>query len=332
VASQKNAVIVGTFVLAGVFIVIISLIWLGIADWFVQKHTYVTYFDVSVQGLNVDSDVKFRGVDIGKVKHIDVAPDGYLIEVRMEIEREFIAGDSLRAKLGMTGITGLKFIELNYVAKEKLGLYPAMSFETSHNFIPSYPGGFEEIEQSLKSIYDKLIMIDTEGISMRTNQFLNSGTALMTSADRVVGNADSVINSPVLTDWLVNLDHTIDKANQLISKVNIDKYDRQIDSSLAEIQRGSEYFCMMFETLENEAEGMRLNNRLDSLFANVNVLVEESRDIVNQSQFTTMQVLNSTNIAMTGLNTTIDELNSLIMTVKKYPSNLIYSAPPKSEK
>ena len=49
--------------------------------YFQKGSVYVTYFDESVQGLQVDSIVKFRGVDIGTVRKIGVAPDQRLVEV-----------------------------------------------------------------------------------------------------------------------------------------------------------------------------------------------------------------------------------------------------------
>ena len=61
-AGNNKAFRVGLFVMVGLVLAIIALVWLGISDWFREKKTYVTYFDVSVQGLNVDSQVKFRGV------------------------------------------------------------------------------------------------------------------------------------------------------------------------------------------------------------------------------------------------------------------------------
>ena len=49
---------------------------------------YSVYFDESVQGLQVDSAIKYRGVEIGKVQSIEVAPDNRLIEVIMKIDME----------------------------------------------------------------------------------------------------------------------------------------------------------------------------------------------------------------------------------------------------
>jgi len=55
---------------------------------FTKGFLYATYFDESVQGLQVDSAIKYRGVEIGKVQSIGVAPDYRLIEVIMKIDLE----------------------------------------------------------------------------------------------------------------------------------------------------------------------------------------------------------------------------------------------------
>ena len=66
-------------ILAGV------LVWVGAAKYFAKGSRYAVYFDESVQGLQVDSAIKYRGVAIGNVKRIGVAPDYRLIEVIMKI-------------------------------------------------------------------------------------------------------------------------------------------------------------------------------------------------------------------------------------------------------
>ena len=43
--------------------------------------SYMSYFDESVQGLEIGSPVKFRGVTIGTVADIDIAPDRRHVEV-----------------------------------------------------------------------------------------------------------------------------------------------------------------------------------------------------------------------------------------------------------
>jgi phospholipid/cholesterol/gamma-HCH transport system substrate-binding protein len=83
--KKKNYFMVGFFVLIGITAGIVIIVWLGASQYLQKGKTYATYFDESVQGLQIDSSVKYRGVDIGIVDKIRVAPDYRLIEIIMKI-------------------------------------------------------------------------------------------------------------------------------------------------------------------------------------------------------------------------------------------------------
>jgi phospholipid/cholesterol/gamma-HCH transport system substrate-binding protein len=74
---------IGLFVTIGFVIGVAAIIWLGASQYFRKSYTYVSYFDESVQGLEVGSVVKYRGVEVGKVEKISIAPDDRLVEVQM---------------------------------------------------------------------------------------------------------------------------------------------------------------------------------------------------------------------------------------------------------
>ena len=73
-ASQKTKFALGLFVTCGIGMVFLAVIWLGMSRYFKKGHYYATYFNESVQGLDVDSPVKYRGVSVGRVERIVVAP------------------------------------------------------------------------------------------------------------------------------------------------------------------------------------------------------------------------------------------------------------------
>ena len=72
-ATQKTKFAVGLFVAIGFTLAILVTIWLGMSRFLQKGRFYVTYFDESVQGLDVDSPVKYRGVFTGRVESIGVA-------------------------------------------------------------------------------------------------------------------------------------------------------------------------------------------------------------------------------------------------------------------
>jgi len=86
--TRSSKFLIGLFVIIGALICAGVIIWVGAAKFFTKGALYNVYFDESVQGLQVDSAIKYRGVEIGKVQKIDVAPDYRLIEVTMKIDLE----------------------------------------------------------------------------------------------------------------------------------------------------------------------------------------------------------------------------------------------------
>ena len=80
-SAPSNHWKLGLFVVVGVGLFLALLVALGASSLKKESVEYATYFDESVQGLDVGSPVKFRGVTIGNVSEIDVAPDRRHVEV-----------------------------------------------------------------------------------------------------------------------------------------------------------------------------------------------------------------------------------------------------------
>ena len=74
-SQRMNYYKIGLFVISSIVIISIFIIVLGAGNLF-QKNLFLeTYFDESIQGLDVGSIVKFRGVKIGTVKEITFVQD-----------------------------------------------------------------------------------------------------------------------------------------------------------------------------------------------------------------------------------------------------------------
>ena len=111
--TNKTAFAVGLFIIAGIGIAITAIIWLGMSNYFETGQNHVAFFDESVQGLDKDSPVKYRGVSIGRVQSVGVAPDGTLIQVVLTIEDDLKVESDMYAQLKSVGITGIMFIEID---------------------------------------------------------------------------------------------------------------------------------------------------------------------------------------------------------------------------
>lgn len=178
-SARANYFKIGIFVLTGFLVLAGALIFLGAGNMFRPRIYFETYVDGTVQGVDLGSPVKFRGVQIGRISKVDFcfnvygAPPGeerldyvYLeMEVDVQVFRGMFTEDitqvveravrqGLRVKLQPQGVTGLNFAELNYVSNP--GQFPPLQiwWTPKHFYIPSAPGTLTSMVESLNKLMD----------------------------------------------------------------------------------------------------------------------------------------------------------------------------------
>ncbi len=162
-SSVKTNLRVGLFVISGFAIASIALIWLGVTHYFEKGQYYEAYFDESVQGLEKDSPVKYRGVSIGRVKDIGVGPEGNLIRVVMQIESGLKKeSKDVVARLKSVGITGIMFIEID---RKGEGYSQEIFFPTQHPVIETRASDIKKFTDGIDAIINQLKEFDLNGIS-----------------------------------------------------------------------------------------------------------------------------------------------------------------------
>ncbi len=324
-AERTRAFWVGAFVLAGIAIAVGGLIFLGSADWMRRKNLFVTYFDTSVQGLTIDAEVKFRGVSVGRVKEMRIAPDGRLVEVVLEMQPQMRITPDLRVSLTLAGITGMKYLELNVPTPDLADRHPPLSFRPPHPVIPSVPSGFQQVEESLRALYARLSALDIEGVMESSKELMDTGL-------RATAALDSLLRSGELTGWAQPLTSVGRRADSLLAAFDVAHYNTLLDSTLQRLDIASLRFQRVMTRLDDETEGMHLRGRVDSILIAAQGTVEGSRELVRRTQYSSTQLLTGAQITLRELNATLDRLNSLLQTLESYPSNILYTAPPKEEK
>lgn len=175
--GKTSNFVLGLFVTVGVLIGMSIIVWLGASQYFQKGPAYVAYFDESVQGLEVDSRVKYRGVDVGTVEKIRVGPDYKLIEVVMKIDLEGDLERDTVTCLRTAGITGIVFIELDQRKPGEPDLSPKIDFASEYPIIPSRPSELRKILFGVDDIIEKVKQIDFKGIS---SQLIATGETLET--------------------------------------------------------------------------------------------------------------------------------------------------------
>ncbi|MFI5316930.1 MAG: MlaD family protein [Myxococcota bacterium] len=165
----------GAFVLAGMVLALSALIWLGATNWNRATRRVVTYFDESVQGLDVGSAIKFRGVSVGTVSGISVASDLRHVRVTSLVYEDVLrrlglskaepgfqqaqVGDrALRIQLASSGITGVKFLSIDFFDSRRFPV-EQLSFDPGPDYLPSTPSTLKSIEEAAVDVGMQLPML-----------------------------------------------------------------------------------------------------------------------------------------------------------------------------
>lgn len=186
----------GLFVVVSVVTLMIALFWLGARRFQRTAFPAVSYFDESVQGLDVGSPVKFRGVTVGNVADITIAPDHRHVQVTSDIYVDAIQrlglGDRaprpgeefinplLRVQLVAAGITGVRFLQTDFFHP---GRYPEpkLPFDPPWNYIPSAPSTLKSVGDTATEVLNRLPDLET-----RVADTLGAMNGALASFDRFV--------------------------------------------------------------------------------------------------------------------------------------------------
>lgn len=221
-SARANYFKIGVFVVAGFFLLAAGLIFLGAGNVFRPRLYLETYIDGTVQGVDVGSPVKFRGVQIGRISRIDFCFNEYgpqpgdsrldYVYLEMEVNvpvfrgmftedvRPIIEGavkQGLRVKLQPQGITGLNFAELNYVADPEAAPPLRIWWTPGHYYIPSAPGTLTSIVDSLNRLMDTLGGLD---LAKTLREMENTLQTFNTTVQKFGASVDGVDLAAVTSD------------------------------------------------------------------------------------------------------------------------------------
>jgi hypothetical protein len=77
---------------------------------------------------------------------------------------------------------------------------------------------------------------------------------------------------------------------------------------------------------------MHVRGRVDSLLLAAQATVDGSRDLVRRTQYSSTQLMTGAQTTLSEMNAALDRMNSLLLSLESYPSNILYTAPPKEDK
>jgi phospholipid/cholesterol/gamma-HCH transport system substrate-binding protein len=269
-AGRADKFKIGLFVIGALILGIGLMIWLGASRYFEETQMVVAYFSESVQGLQSDSPVKFRGVPVGRIKAIRLAPNGRLIEVVMSLDKTFQVTQDLGIKMNLLGLTGLKYLEMDTIKPEQQREVSQLGFEPKYPVIATYPSDISEIGSALDNIFQKVKGVDVERISANLL--------------RVSGRLDKMLADPKLDHLVTDTADTMREVKETAKKFNDEIGRAQIAKNMNKVtEKASE---LLQESAETARSADRMIRRTDNNFNRLTQKLDRSAD--NLIDFTRM--------------------------------------------
>ena len=197
---DANYAAVGAFVVLVIVMAGLFVYWYSDAREHREYTRYEIYFSGSVSGLTRGSQVRYLGVDVGRVRTMRIDPrDSNRVEVIVDIDASAPITANTVAQLSLQGVTGLLYIDLT-------------GRDGNRSLLPPVPSQQYPVIRSSRSNFDLV---------------LSSLPKLTASADEVVQRAGRLLsdrNINAITATLQNLQRastsfpaTIEQLRQLTS-------------------------------------------------------------------------------------------------------------------
>lgn len=327
-STKANPTLIGVFVLGAILIAIGAVFFFGSADLFAQKQTYVSYFTQSVSGLSVGSNVKFKGVNIGKVTQILLGigskdqpayakvfyqvdqniivrdfgrgnPHFNLFDIDMTKKR--VEDQGLRARLDFESlISGQLFVSIDFIKEAAPFTYHENPNDHAIE-IPVQPSDIEAIVTNLTKAIGNIGNVDFLALSKDLEALLTSAKTAIDELDLAgIGKSvNNLLNGPELNGALTSVKTAFD----------------QMDATLKKLQ-----------------------NELDPITANLNPTLEEAKKTMAQLQDATRnldKMLSSNSSFRYQLDNTLSQIGSaadalerLSEFLERNPNSIIFGRKP----
>lgn len=218
--------IVGIFVSLGIAALVSFIIWMAGTPGNENYKYFTVYFTDPVSGLNEGASVQYKGVQVGKVRDIRLAPERKdLIKVDIEVEENTPIRAGTQATLALLGVTGMVYMELT----TELTDTEPVRFVNGERYPVIQGSGtqlaklFEDIPQISKQVME---------ISKKLNNLLNEK------------------NMASLDATLINIEKLTRDMNGLLSVENVNN----TSTILANFSESSEDMKAMIKRFESTAD------------------------------------------------------------------------------
>jgi ABC-type transporter Mla subunit MlaD len=325
----------GLFMLAGLAVLLVVVVALGAGAVFRTRVLIETYFDSSVQGLEIGSAVKYRGVNIGKVKDITFTYVRYeqdkplserktyvlviaevepaLIGVEKselrqeELQRQITRG--LRVKNTLQGVTGIYLLELDFADPARNPVLP-IPWVPENLYVPSTPGLVEQITNVTEALAKRFERLDFEALVNNINTLTTTADQMLKQVpvDRLGRDAALLLTELRATNQ--RMQRTLDTVQALVGDPALKTVPPHVTAAARDAAAAAERLRRLAESSDMQAS------------------LEQSGQLVQRLNRLMGSEQDNVAITLDNLRRAAENLRALSEELKRNPSQLLRSEPP----
>jgi phospholipid/cholesterol/gamma-HCH transport system substrate-binding protein len=253
--SNPNYFRLGLFVFAGFAAILALILVFGTGQLFKKTMMAETYIEQSVTGLDIGAPVRFRGVKLGQVTSISLSGTMYESEIPLAERKEYVVvrmrldGDQneilgptgklppdLRARVKSQGITGVNYVELDYVRDMVNYKTLPYNWKPQYIVIDALPSQTDIFFSGIRKVLDNLGEMDLAVTQKKFDELLvnlntiiggdgKNNAGIAKSVERLnvlLGRIDEVANKTELELLMREVIATTIALRQLLSSVQGD--------------------------------------------------------------------------------------------------------------
>jgi paraquat-inducible protein B len=321
-SARANYFKLGLFIICGVLLGLIGLVVLGAGRLFERTMLLETYFDQSVQGVDIGTQVKFRGVNVGRIRTIDFTRNHYQLDlprverqayvrivaeiradaldgmaegiVNENLEREIENG--LRVRLALLGLTGTAYLDIDFLDPQRFPPLP-IDWQPMHPYVPSAPSTLSRIVDSLEHLVVELDQIDFQGLAGKAEQLLDG------TSDRIQA-MDTPGISAGFTELLSQLSESALLLRSWLNRPELESTVHDASSAMAQLRQATANPALTNSLVQLE-QSLR---RLDQLLVNAD---------------------DPLRVTFENLRVASENLREVTDNARRYPSQLLFGQPPR---
>lgn len=336
---------IGIFVISAIVIGVLGVVVLGAGAIFQKKNIAETYIDESVQGLDVGSPVKFRGVPVGRVEDISLTSAAYRTRLQYVLVRMSISSNmfqfplnnprspelraaldrGFRIRIAPQGLTGVAYLEADYLDPER---NPSLQidWQPDYPYIPSARSRITQLSEAVERILRNFSDIDISQLSQSLDKSLVAMSKLAESAnlDKIGGQASGLLQELRATNRQITLLVSNPDLKNAISDVSagagrarqiIERAEKPVNQFLADMPQATDSLNRLVKRLDAVANDLpQTSAELRQTIQRMNRLIAGQQRDIEQT--------------MSNLRAVSENMKEITESSKKYPSQVLFGGPP----